>query len=381
MRRLISDICLFVLLPLWLLGIAQAQYNSFPPGVFTGRAALDATTGGGGCVNGTTAANFAARASGSINASAYCTALNALDSNSLTTKLAFLYLFDTDSSADALISVIPAAVVTATIAGTTMTVSAVTSGKISVGQTITGAGVTVGTMVTALITGTGGIGTYTVNDSQTVSVGETMTGAFNGIANGSPTFSANNGFTGADASSTVYIDTNYNPTVDNSAIFAQNAASVIAWTFTNAGSSSSGGIVIALGNSGSSLTRILPKYSDGNFYSDVTTPTGSGGTSPQAITSSIGDFIINRSAVGNVQHYYNASTSAPGSNTTDTSAALVNANMAVLAQRTNGSINFGSGLQVSVAGAGGNLSSGDVTNIDSLLCTFHTTVHGSCPRN
>lgn len=45
MRRLISDVCLLVLLPLWLLGIAHAQYNSFPPGVFTGRAALDASAG------------------------------------------------------------------------------------------------------------------------------------------------------------------------------------------------------------------------------------------------------------------------------------------------------------------------------------------------
>lgn len=46
MRRLISDLCLFVLLPIWLLlGVAQAQFNSFPPGVFTGRAALDAAGG------------------------------------------------------------------------------------------------------------------------------------------------------------------------------------------------------------------------------------------------------------------------------------------------------------------------------------------------
>lgn len=50
MRRLISDLCLFVLLPIWLLlGVAQAQFNSFPPGVFTGRAALDPASGGGGC--------------------------------------------------------------------------------------------------------------------------------------------------------------------------------------------------------------------------------------------------------------------------------------------------------------------------------------------
>ena len=60
------------------------------------------------------------------------------------------------------------AVVTAAIAGTTMTVSAVTSGTLAVGQVLTGSGVTGGTTITALGTGTGGTGTYTVSASQTV---------------------------------------------------------------------------------------------------------------------------------------------------------------------------------------------------------------------
>jgi hypothetical protein len=60
------------------------------------------------------------------------------------------------------------AVVTGSISGTTLTVSAVTSGTLFVGQTIQGSGVTVQTIITALGTGTGGAGTYTVNNSQTV---------------------------------------------------------------------------------------------------------------------------------------------------------------------------------------------------------------------
>ena len=63
---------------------------------------------------------------------------------------------------------------TATIAGTTMTVSAVASGSIYLGQTIQGAGVTAGTVVTALGSGTGGTGTYTVSVASTVAVGVTM---------------------------------------------------------------------------------------------------------------------------------------------------------------------------------------------------------------
>lgn len=68
------------------------------------------------------------------------------------------------------------AVVTATIAGTTMTVSAVTSGVLHVGQTVQGAGVTIDTIITALGTGTGGVGTYTLSVASTVAVGVTMFG-------------------------------------------------------------------------------------------------------------------------------------------------------------------------------------------------------------
>lgn len=60
------------------------------------------------------------------------------------------------------------AVVTGSIAATTLTVSAVTSGTLVVGQVISGTGVTAGTTIVALGTGTGGVGTYSVNASQTV---------------------------------------------------------------------------------------------------------------------------------------------------------------------------------------------------------------------
>ncbi|NBT05123.1 MAG: hypothetical protein EBS94_17210, partial [Proteobacteria bacterium] len=58
----------------------------------------------------------------------------------------------------------------ATISGSTMTVSSITSpGLLAVGQTILGVGVTPGTTITALVTGAGGTGTYTVSTSQNVS--------------------------------------------------------------------------------------------------------------------------------------------------------------------------------------------------------------------
>lgn len=61
------------------------------------------------------------------------------------------------------------ATVTGSIAGTTLTVTAVTSGSLMVGQIISGTNVATGTFIAALVTGTGGTGTYTVSATQTVS--------------------------------------------------------------------------------------------------------------------------------------------------------------------------------------------------------------------
>ena len=55
--------------------------------------------------------------------------------------------------------------------------SAVTTGAIAIGQKITGTGVAAGTVVTGFVSGTGGTGTYTVNNTQTVASGS-MTGAY-----------------------------------------------------------------------------------------------------------------------------------------------------------------------------------------------------------
>jgi len=68
---------------------------------------------------------------------------------------------------------------TADISGTTMTVSSWNSGVISVGQQVYGTGVSQLTRITALGTGTGQTGTYTVSVSQTVSSTGMVTGPDN----------------------------------------------------------------------------------------------------------------------------------------------------------------------------------------------------------
>ncbi len=78
------------------------------------------------------------------------------------------------------------ALVTGSITGTTLIVTGVTIGTLLVGQVIAGAGIADGTTITALGTGTGGTGKYTVSISQTaasttiaaVGVGFGSTGAY-----------------------------------------------------------------------------------------------------------------------------------------------------------------------------------------------------------
>jgi len=66
---------------------------------------------------------------------------------------------------------------TGTISGTTLTVSAVSNGSITVGSLITGTGVTGNSIVTAFGTGTGTTGTYTLSQSSTVGTATAMISA------------------------------------------------------------------------------------------------------------------------------------------------------------------------------------------------------------
>ncbi len=68
-----------------------------------------------------------------------------------------------------------AAAFTATVSGYVMTVSAVTSGSLAVGQLITGTGVPFPTYIESLGNGTGSAGTYNLTQTMTISTGEAMT--------------------------------------------------------------------------------------------------------------------------------------------------------------------------------------------------------------
>ena len=110
--------------------------------------------GGSGNWDGTTTTHWSATSGGAGGTSAP-TYLDDVVFNSASNATAYTVTFAN------------AAQVTGYIVGTTLTVTAVTSGTLAVGQIISGNGLTLGTTITALGTGSGGTGTYTVNNSQT----------------------------------------------------------------------------------------------------------------------------------------------------------------------------------------------------------------------
>jgi hypothetical protein len=83
------------------------------------------------------------------------------------------------------------AIFTGSVSGTTLTVTNVSSGTIAVGQSLFGLGVSNETIITALGSGSGGVGTYTINISQTLTtramnssaVAATLTGSISSGVN------------------------------------------------------------------------------------------------------------------------------------------------------------------------------------------------------
>jgi hypothetical protein len=103
-------------------------------------------------------------------------------------------------------------------AGTTLTVSAVASGYLAIGQTITGTGVTSGTEIIAFVSGTsGGVGVYTVNKSQLVATAVSMTGGL-----GATAVTAANNDNSINIATTAFVQSAFSTTTAATATNAQN---------------------------------------------------------------------------------------------------------------------------------------------------------------
>jgi hypothetical protein len=74
-----------------------------------------------------------------------------------------------------------AAIVTGFISGATLTITSMTVGALAVGQLLIGTNIAINTTITALGTGTGGVGTYTINIPQTVATTQIISQNGNGV--------------------------------------------------------------------------------------------------------------------------------------------------------------------------------------------------------
>jgi hypothetical protein len=126
-----------------------------------------------------------------------------------------------------------------------------------------------------------------------------VSSSFPGVLNGSPTFTADRGFTGVDASTTVYINTQFNPTTASSPKFVQNSAHVSAWCMTNA----TGILMGVSSNSGNNTLSHVSGRSGGGDNKTYLRANCNAGTSGVATSSSIGHFIANRSTSTQVTGY------------------------------------------------------------------------------
>ena len=178
------------------------------------------------------------------------------------------------------------AVVTGSISGTTLSIAGVTSGILTIGTYITGTGITAGTYITAFGTGVGYSGSYTINNSQTVSVPITITGQplegtsfiASGLGSGTGTAGATGTVAGTSFGGIISGTTYYVSTIQN-----------ISSTITISSQPNSGDFNITSNVTGSALltsqTDTVALTSDvGNMTINISLPVSPGQVNGQLFT-------------------------------------------------------------------------------------------------
>ena len=168
---------------------------------------------------------------------------------------------------------------------------------------------------------------------------------------GSPTFTANQGYTGGSGKN---IDSGFNPATAPSPKIGATSACIFAWTDQTA--PMAGGL---FGN-GQGDTRLFPAYSDNNAYGGIF---GTGGFIAFNPTPSAGFYLLNRTS-GTA--YFVDVNGSNYSNPTDAGISPPSANFISL---EDGAGNVTTST-LAIFGFGGGLTSGDRTAIYSRLNTF-----------
>jgi len=201
------------------------------------------------------------------------------------------------------------AIFTGSISGTTLTVTSVNTGTIAINQALTGIGIASETVITALGTGTGGTGTYTINTSQTVAA-ELMTSSTVGAV-----------ITGAIFGTTLFVQSVTSGTIHLGQTI--QGTGVTANTIVTAFGSGSGGV----GTYTVSTSQNAPAFSVsfiGQISGTLLTPT-----------------VINSGTLAVNQYVYGAGVT-PGTQITSANTALMASCSISAGVLTVGTLNFGS---------------------------------------
>jgi hypothetical protein len=179
---------------------------------------------------------------------------------------------------------------------------------------------------------------------------------------GSPTFTADRGFTGVSGNNGA-INTNFNPST-GSHVFTQNSAHISAWSVIDIGTTS---IPFMGGSSGSWQAQLHAKFTDNNAYISINGPNAPS----YANATRPGHYLANRSNSSSVQGYKNGVSQT--SSSSNTSVALPNIVLVVCGSNNSGAV-FTTVDQAAMASIGSSLSSTDVTNFYNRLRTYMTAV-------
>lgn len=206
------------------------------------------------------------------------------------------------------------------------------------------------------------------NQSTSVAILD-ITGNYTPVVHGSPTFTADEGYQGTDASSTVYIDTSVvlNATTKCLPTAATPTCMLAIVIQDNLQSSGSGGSCLGYAN-GTHQYRIFPYYGGGlnDFFGDVASTSQGAGSST---STSKGRFYGNRTAATTENWYTNGGSSFL-THTTATDGSPPASNIFVLATNNGAAASFGCGNYVGAYFVGGGFSTTDINNLDARLATL-----------
>jgi hypothetical protein len=197
-------------------------------------------------------------------------------------------------------------------------------------------------------------------------------------ANNSPTFSANNGWTGADSDGGVggkNLDTAFTPSTATSPVYNVDTGHISVWAANDFTGTATGGTAAGFVRGDNSCgTHIFPRYQpDGFVYARIQDQVISSGT---AVATAAGFIVGNRTGASASTIYKNASLLASPNVASCNVITGQDAAFKILAGSKGGVNDFGYGGQISAMTLGAQLTAGDISNLCHRINQFLTSANG-----